>query len=69
MGLHLQVPLLRGLDMEPTIAIAGIFFALGCLGGIYTAGRHYDIESEQAYLSGHVDGYNAAMHDSGGAWA
>ena len=55
--------------MELTIAIAGISFALGCIGGILAAGRHYDIESEQAYLAGHVDGYNAAMHDSGGAWA
>lgn len=49
--------------MELLIAASIISFSVGAILGIATVSRHYELELEQAYLSGHVDGYIAAEDD------
>jgi len=51
--------------MELLLAIAGISLSVGAIGGMMVASRHVDTECEMAYLTGHVDGYGAAMSDLG----
>ena len=51
--------------MELLIAVAVIAFAFGGAFGIFVVSRHFELEQEQAYLAGHVDGYNKAVLDSG----
>ena len=51
--------------MELLIAVAVMAFSVGATFGIFIIARHYDLEREQAYLAGHVDGYNKAVVDSG----
>lgn len=51
--------------MELYIGIAITAFSLGAIFGIVIVGRHYALENEKAYLTGHVDGYNRAMFDAG----
>jgi len=49
--------------MELLIAASIISFSVGAILGIATVSRHYELELEQGYLSGHVDGYIAAEND------
>ena len=49
--------------MAATIAIAITSAAFGCAIGMALIGRHHEIEHEQAYLTGHVDGYRKAEDD------
>jgi len=55
--------------MELLIAVIVMAFSFGATFGIFVVSRHYELEQEQAYLAGHVDGYNKAVADSGeGPW-
>ena len=49
--------------MELAIAIAVVSAATGCIAGMVIVGRHFELECEQAYLTGHVDGYRKAEED------
>ena len=51
--------------VELLIALVVMAFAFGAAFGIFVVARHYELEQEQAYLAGHVDGYNKAVADSG----
>ena len=46
--------------MELLIAVAIIAFGFGATFGIFIVGRHFELENEKAYLTGHVDGYAKA---------
>ena len=48
-----------------TIAVGIVGFAVGMLLGIIIAARHVELECEEAYLYGHVDGYRKAEDDAG----
>lgn len=66
-GLHLQVPQVIGETMEMLwlIAVQTLTAVLWFWVGHMRARRNVDAECEIAYLSGHVDGYNRAVFDSG----
>ena len=64
MGMHLQVPPI-GDGMEIIIATAVVSGSVGCIAGMVIVGRHFELECEQAYLTGHVDGYRKAQDDAG----
>jgi len=51
--------------MELLIGSVIIAFAFGATFGIFIVGRHFELECERAYLTGHVDGYRKAQDDSG----
>jgi len=51
--------------MELLIAVGVMAFAFGAAFGIFVVARHFELEREQAYLTGHVDGYSKAVADSG----
>jgi hypothetical protein len=51
--------------MELLIAAGFIGVAVGAIFGMFIVGRHVEWECEQAYLTGHVDGYRKAEDDSG----
>lgn len=51
--------------MELLIAAVIISFGFGATFGIFIVGRHFELENEKAYLTGHVDGYRKAQDDSG----
>lgn len=46
-------------------AVSSIGFSFGAIFGIVMGVRHLELECEKAYLTGHVDGYNKAVADSG----
>jgi hypothetical protein len=50
--------------MEWVIAAGFIGVAVGAAGGMLMVGRHIELECEQAYLTGHVDGYRKAEDDA-----
>lgn len=49
--------------MELAIAAAVIAFAFGMAFGILIASRHVELECEEAYITGHVDGYERCELD------
>lgn len=51
--------------MEIIVAVAIVSGAFGCVAGMLVTGRHFELECEQAYLTGHVDGYRKAQDDAG----
>jgi hypothetical protein len=46
-----------------TAAVNGIVF--GYILGLLTASRHVARDTEMAYVTGHVDGYEKGMQDAG----
>jgi len=51
--------------MELTIAVGIMSASLGAIFGIAIMGRHFAEECEQAYITGHVDGYERCEIDLG----
>ena len=51
--------------MELTIAVGIISAAIGATCGIAIIGRHFAEECDQAYITGHVDGYERCEIDLG----
>ena len=49
--------------METLLAVGFAGLSLGAIGGMLIVGRHIELEVEQAYLTGHVDGYRKAQDD------
>ena len=49
---------------ELMLASVIIAFAFGASFGIFVVGRHFELENEKAYLTGHVDGYQKAEDDA-----
>lgn len=48
-----------------TVIIAAIAFAAGTIAQAFASRRDIGEEANRAYLTGHVDGYEKAMHDAG----
>lgn len=51
--------------MELTIAVGIISASIGATCGIAIIARHFAEECEQAYITGHVDGYERCEIDLG----
>jgi hypothetical protein len=50
--------------MELYIGVLLFGFAAGCIVGLLIASRHLEQQCENAYLTGHVDGYRKAEDDA-----
>ena len=50
---------------ELMLASVIIAFAFGATFGIFIVARHFELENEKAYLTGHIDGYRKAQDDAG----
>ena len=48
-----------------TLIFAAVAFAAGTVAQVFASRRDIDRECNYAYLAGHVDGYEKAMHDAG----
>jgi hypothetical protein len=51
--------------VELLIATAGISLSIGAILGILVTSSHFEQECEEAYVTGHVDGYERCEIDLG----